>query len=765
MSTTTVEVLVHVLGIRHHGPGSARSVVRALDELRPDLLLVEGAPELDQVVTLLADAEMRPPVAGLVYAVDEPRRAVFYPLAAFSPEWVAARWALAHDVPVRFADLPITHQLTDIDDGADGAEGDPGPAPGQAPRPDPIGMLAAAAGYDDPERWWEDAVEHRGSSSLERFAAVQDAMAAVREADERAADDPDVVENARREAAMRRVVRAAMKGGFERIAFVCGAYHAPALDPASYPSVAHDTDLLKGLPRTKVAATWAPWSSGRLALASGYGAGVTSPGWYQHLFDHWSRGDEDEVLATGWLVRVARELRSQRLDASTASIVEASRLATTLATVRGRPSVGLSELDDAAEAVLCEGSRVPLRLIHDSLVVGRELGAVPESAPMVPLAADLARQQRALRLKPAAKSQTVLLDLRRPGQLARSVLLHRLRLLGVDWGNETDAGGSTGTFKEAWELEWTPELAVAVIEAGLFGTTVASAAAAKVAERAEAADDLATLARLVAACLVADLPDGLRSVVASLEERTAKQHDVLALLGAVEPLARTIRYGDVRGVDVGGVAGVLKALVVRAAVGLPAACNGLDDDAADAVRAGIEGADRGVALLDDEGMRRRWTAALVAIAARDGVHGSVAGRVDRLLLDAERIDQAEAAERMSRRLSVGAPAGDAAAWLDGFLSGESVLLVHDPALLTIVDGWVAGITEHVFEDLLPLLRRTFSRFRPPERRSIAEQVRRLGGGPDAGRAGRPDAERLDVERAMPAVARVAELLGLEVSRG
>jgi hypothetical protein len=748
-----VEQKVWILGIRHHGPGSARSVARALDELRPDVVLVEGAPELDQVVAMMADEEMRPPVAGLVYAVDEPRRALFYPLATFSPEWVAVRWALAHDVPVRFADLPVTHQLVDAGESE-------APAPGQAPRPDPIRMLAVAAGYDDPERWWEDAVEHRGTSSLERFAAVKDAMAAVRESDERPDDDPDVVENARREAAMRRAVREVVRTeGVERVAFVCGAYHAPALDPATYPSVAHDTALLKGLPKAKVAATWAPWSSGRLALASGYGAGVTSPGWYQHLFDHWSRDEEDESLATGWLVRVARELRNQQLDASTASIVEASRLATALAAVRGRPSVGLAELDDAAESVLCEGSRVPLRLVHDALVVGHELGSVPASAPMVPLAADLARQQRSTRLKPAAKSQTVTLDLRRDAGMARSVLLHRLRVLGVDWGTEVDAGRSTGTFKEAWELEWRPELAVSVIEAGLFGTTVEAAAATKVHEDAEAATDLAALGRLVSVCLLADLPDGLRTVVASLEERTAKQHDVLALLGAVEPLARTVRYGDVRGVDVAGVATVLKALVVRASVGLAAACVALDDDAAAAMRLGIEGAQRGVALLDDEDMRARWTAALEGVAARAAVHGSVAGRVDRLLLDAGRVDQGEAARRMSRRLSVGAPAADGAAWLDGFLSGESVLLVHDPALLTIVDEWVAGIREETFEDLLPLLRRTFSRFQPPERRDIGRQVARLG---RSGSTGVVVSSRVDLERARPALARVADLLGLGV---
>jgi hypothetical protein len=115
---------------------------------------------------------------------------------------------------------------------------------------------------------------------------------------------------------------------------------------------------------------------------------------------------------------------------------------------------------------------------------------------------------------------------------------------------------------------------------------------------------------------------------------------------------------------------------------------------------------------------------------------------------------------MSRRLSVAAPADDGAAWLDGFLSGESVLLVHDPALLAIVDEWVSGIAEATFEDLLPLLRRTFSRFQPPERSSIGRQVARLGGG---GAASVVTSERLDLDRARPAVARVAALLGLGVA--
>ncbi|MEK8144574.1 DUF5682 family protein [Streptomyces sp. M10(2022)] len=30
-----------------------------------------------------------------------------------------------------------------------------------SPAVDPIGVLAETAGYDDPERWWEDVIEHR----------------------------------------------------------------------------------------------------------------------------------------------------------------------------------------------------------------------------------------------------------------------------------------------------------------------------------------------------------------------------------------------------------------------------------------------------------------------------------------------------------------------------------------------------------------------------------------------------------------------------
>lgn len=766
---------VHVLGIRHHGPGSARSVAEALATLRPDLVLIEGPPELDQVVPLVSDPAMVPPVAALIYASDQPRLASFYPLADFSPEWVAFRWAASTGTSARTIDLPAANSFAlhiaatpaeapsspeapDLPDPAsdDTAVEDAEPAaPAQQPyRPDAIAMLAQAAGYSDAERWWEDAVEHRIADPLDRFAAITEAIAEIRAGDDRPADAPDVVENNRREAAMRRLLRAAMREGHARIAVVCGAYHAPALVPADFPPASADNKVLAGLPKTKVAVTWVPWTSDRLSLQTGYGAGVTAPGWYQHLFAHWTANSTNDV-ATTWLVRVAQTLRRERLDASTASVVEASRMANALAAVRGRPSPGLAELDDAAQAVLCDGSSLPLALVHRELTVGHDLGTVPDSAPTVPLAADLAATQRRLRLQPSALEELLTIDLRKPTQLARSVLLHRLALLGVNWGTPADTGRTTGTFKEAWTLRWQPELAVAVVDASRYSTTIATAAATCVAERAQVAGSLADLSELLASCLLADLPDGISAVVSVLAERTAVQQDVVPLLETVAPLARTCRYGNVRGVDVTGVQRILDATVVRACVGLPTACAGLDDAAATAMRRAIDSAQYGLSLLPELSLDD-WHRALAAVAGSDRIHGSVAGRATRLLMDAGLVERDEVAARLSRRLSVATPAPEAAAWLDGLLSGDAVLLIHDQHLLQLVDDWVAGVRDEVFDDVLPLLRRTFSAFSRPERREIGEQVSR-----GRGSAQGPGDTTLDIRGAGPAIRTMAGYLGWE----
>ncbi|MGW4598881.1 DUF5682 family protein [Streptomyces sp. NPDC004457] len=609
-----------LLGVRHHGPGSARAVRAALDAARPAAVLIEGPPEADTLIPLAADPGLRPPVALLAHAVDEPGCSAFWPFAEFSPEWVALRWALDEGVPARFIDLPATHTLAwqkeadesgdggaDGDDGLDGDDGydgdsaaEPGPEPGlgsdPVPRPgpgdrvrvDPLAVLAEAAGYDDPERWWEDVVEHRGPGAgdpFAPFAAVAEAMEALRERYGAGGRPRDLV----REAHMRLRLRDARKEFGDAVAVVCGAWHVPALRERT--TVTADRALLKGLPRTRADLTWVPWTHRRLARSGGYGAGIDSPGWYGHLF----RAPDRPVER--WLTKVARLLREEDRIVSSAHVIEAVRLAETLAALRGRPLPGLGETTDAVRAVLCDGSDVPLALVHDRLVVGDVLGEVPESAPAVPLQRDLARRQRSLRLKPDALERELELDLRGDTDAGRSRLLHRLRLLGVDWGEPVRSRGSTGTFRETWRLRWEPELSVRVAEAGVWGTTVHAAARAKAEAEATGARALADVTGVAEQCLLAGLPDALPVVMRVLADRAALDTDVGHLAQALPALVRSLRYGDVRGTDTGALAEVAAGLAERVFVGLPPACVALDTDAAEEMRGHVDAVHAAVGLL------------------------------------------------------------------------------------------------------------------------------------------------------------------------
>lgn len=301
-------------------------------------------------------------------------------------------------------------------------------------------------------------------------------------------------------------------------------------------------------------------------------------------------------------------------------------------------------------------------------------------------------------------------------------LLHRLSALGVGWGTPTTTGRTTGTFKEQWELVWRPELAIDLVEASLFGTTVESATSAFVAQKAAATSALADLAALVNVCLVAEI--GVHDVIARLAERSAQHTDVPGLLAAIRPLAEVVRYGSVRDLDTAEVDTVLRTLLARGTVELPTFATALDADAAAQVLRAVDDAHAGLTLLQEAELLDPWLGCLSVLTERDQVPGLLAGRATRLLLDAGRLDSARVGVLMGLRLSPALDPTDAAGWLSGFLAGSAVVLVHDPQLLAVVDAWVAGVRTEAFDDLLPLLRRTFSEFSAPERRVIGEQVSR-----------------------------------------
>jgi hypothetical protein len=341
--------------------------------------------------------------------------------------------------------------------------------------------------------------------------------------------------------------------------------------------------------------------------------------------------------------------------------------------------------------------------------------------------------------------------------LERSHLLHRLGLLSAPWGELRDEGQKKGTFHEFWRLQWHPEFVVAIIDAARFGSTVAEAATAVAVRRAQEAATLAELTALLDAVILADLPPAVAALIGLLQARTAVSGDVLQLMAALPPLGNVCRYGNVRQTDAALVRCIVDELVARICVGLPSACASLSDDAAKEVMSHIDQVEATLKFLQDSSHASAWNEVLRSLADQTGVHGLIAGRTTRLLHQKGSFQPGETAQRMSVWTSRGNDPIHAAAWLEGFLVGSGLVLLHDDSLWNLTDHWVTELSGDHFQTVLPLLRRTFSTFPAGERRQMGERAKQ---GVRSRTVDAP-ATSFDTERADRVLPLLAKILGVE----
>ena len=800
---------VTLLGIRHHGPGSCRHVVQYLNELKPDLILLEApsdvAPMLDFVPTLTQAQEsplppalsqkaedkpevkegepkpqplpdmLRPPVALMAYQSDQPKNSAFYPFAEFSPEWQTMLYGKEHKVEVRPFDLPLSYTLamraeqmaqeaeaaaaltaqlaqeteqaaaeqaaeqgqgtaaeqgqgtaaealtseSELQDEAQGAE--PTDAEAQdSPEhlvADPFDYLAELEGMADGEQWWESRIEQR-LESKDIFAAVELAVTALRENLPEHSSKRDLV----REAWMRKELRAALKevGAEGKIAVVCGAWHVPALAQLASFKVKDDNALIKELPKplnkNKVGITWIPWTYSRLSYYSGYGAGINAPGWYHLVFLH---PDDDGTL---WLTHVAEVLRGEGFDISVAHVMEAVRLARTLAALRGLNHPTLAEFNEAVTTVMGMGDDVVLRSVARALVIADRIGTIPSKVPMVPLLADVTATQKHLRQPFVEGIKEVILDLRKPLDLERSVFFHRLNLLGIAWAKEEEASGR-GTFKEKWQLEYRPELIVHIIEHAIYGNTLLEAVPNYVQAQMQEHPELKFITKLLEQVMTCDLPDLVAQMSARINDLAAQASDMRVLLESLPPLCAVVRYGNVRKFDFSAVRDMLETMLTRINVGGFLMCININDDAARELKDHLGQVNLALNTLNDEACSKIWHDFITKVQASGKVHPLISGCTTRLMRDHHTITNELILQALSYYSSVGNTPNDIAFWFEGFLENSGTVLLLDDVLWGLVNSFICNLDDESFAQVLPILRRTFATFEQHERTKLGQKAK------------------------------------------
>ncbi len=718
-----------IFGVRHLSPAAARELLRELDGRKPACVLVEGPRDADDFIPHLVSEKSKPPLALLCYTAQSPVRSLLYPFAEYSPEYVALSWAVRHGARAAFMDLPASVFLS-MEDSDEKSALD-------------YDALARAQGYGDYESWWEHAFEANPAAYRDAAFAFG---AGARELD--AAGPGLGGRNLLREAAMRERITRVITDGIEpeRIAVVCGAYHAPAIDPLAPGAEAPLTaDELAALPRAETRMAAMPYSYYRLSSRSGYGAGNRAPAYYGLLWRA-AVGKLPEGVPTAYLTRVARAMRDKGDHRSSADVIEAVRLAETLAALKDAPAPSLSDLHDAATATLGRGSEASLADAFARIDIGSEIGSVPEGAGLTAIQEDFRRQLSALKLERFLKAEAALLELdlrenRRVQSedaafldLARSRFLMRLATIGVGFGSLERRADDAPTYSERWTLRWTPESEVSLAEGSLLGDTVELAAAYRLAERlrpdaaaASGVDACADVARDACLC---GLEGALADAIAAAQGAGAAGAGFVELADAAWALSQVVEAAQIRRVDAAMAGPLVAEFFLGAALRLVDAAS-CDDAAARELA-------RRIALLDYLALSKwkeldvsSWESALASLSDRDDRSPYLSGYALATLLERSgasgAVDDDTLARELSRRLSPGTPADLGASWFEGLASKNRAGLLSRLPVWKAIDDYLAALDGESFPRALVSLRRALSAFGPAEKRVVAENLGSLWG--------------------------------------
>jgi hypothetical protein len=542
----SVDASVVFFPVRHHSPACARLVTQLAHELRPTAILIEGPSDFNDHLDELALPHTLPiAIYSYVQLPDGRRRGAFHPFCAYSPEWAALEAAREIGARALFIDLPWSEMA-----------GTETPAhryaDGEMRQSRFVAALCTKLGVENLDDLWDTLFEIDALSPAEYLRRAHHFCSGIR-----AYDGGASPEDARREAFMAEMIRAAQAEYGSPLLVVTGGLHSAALyarindlplsetENGATPAVAATFET-RGIALT-------PYSYARLDSLTGYEAGMPNTGFYDQV---WVGGGHETYRVL--LGQAATALRAGGQVVSAADLIAVETTAQALAALRGHGAVWRRDLIDAILGALVKdelagGVRHPFLSALYDVFRGDKRGRLAEGTRVPPLVEEIRAQLGEHDLEATPRKRVVELDLREANGLARSRVLHRLRGLAVQ-GYELAAGTNLvqrddlATCWERWRIRWTPEFEASCIEAAIYGPSLADACRARLVERAAGIERDAEAAALLL------LDAGLMGLAADLADLPARLIDVIrgdgsffTVTGALGHLLYLYRYDDALG--------------------------------------------------------------------------------------------------------------------------------------------------------------------------------------------------------------------------
>jgi hypothetical protein len=687
--------------VRHHSPAASLALAELIKDRRPALILIEGPSDADDLIEVLADAETVPPVAILGYHLGEAPRSVLFPLASYSPEYVAVALGRSMKIPTHFIDLPIPAVLAIKDEVQLKAR----------PIFDEVAQALGCRSFDE---FWEAGFECRGYRAAEFITLMMEFGALARGREEDRGSD---AETRLREAYMAAQIQKHLRDGMapEAVLVVTGAFHAAGFragEAGEFKETAWD------IPSAR---TVISFSYPRLSEQLGYGAGNRAPFYYQRAYDCGGDFTRATLLT---LIEFTDHLREKGFEASLSHTIDAFNLARTLADIRGKGAPGLDEVRESTRACLLKGSAEATEAVLWDTVIGRTVGRVSKKMGRGPLQEEFYQELGRRRIPVTDEPTEFSLRLDNDLERGTSSFLHRLNVLEVPFGACVTTADSPAQqlrgIREKWEVRWSPATDVALVERVVKGNTIEQACERTFRESFRAVADVAAATDLLLKVIITDLSSFFEEGLASCEARSAADEAFYRLSRAAQNLLAVQSYGASRNLEGGRLRLLLDHVINRTLLALTPAAN-VDDDGIGEVCTGIKMIHEVVSIDRGEG-REVYLRIIGALMTSDVAHPRACGLGLGLAHGSKSVDDDLMLNEISRRLSRGETPIRAAQFLEGFLSVNRLALVKNRPLVKWIDAFFAEIPPPAFIELLPVLRRAFADFSRSEITYLLENL-------------------------------------------
>ena len=779
------EAGVHLVPVRHHSPACALALSALLEEVHPATVLIEGPVEYAALLPSLQDPRTVPPVALL--SLGE-RTASYYPLAEFSPEWVALRWAGQHGAEAAFIDRSAC--LRDDDDPRDDARGAVArtlQAERYLARSRSLDALARRLGCRDHDEVWEHLFEDRATADIRSWRGFfSDTLAWSGLARLDVEREVDADGTHAREAVMAAAQRRHLPESSASIGVSEKGTAVPAAPVVVVTGGFHTMALLDCLDATEHAA-WLPepqpqpggpawlirYDFARLDALRGYGAGMPSPGLWQRAWrartgasplDGSGTGPRRatrrtarpvpepagaaRAFATTVVIDVATVLRELGEPLGTAQVLATVEQAMRLAALRGRAWPGRCDILDALTSCLVKdetGLSGNLGAAVASVLAASDVGEVPDGIATPPLVRQVRDRLRAARfiIDDAVEHRVSLDTSRRPRHRERRELLARLRFVGSGFAHQISgadlvSGTGMGQFLEEWVYSWTPMVEAALVRAAQEAPDLDVLVRTRLAQRLTGELSAETLVALVSELAVMGLGAEAGDVCDRLENSLGRLSDLGELVEVLHRLAGLIestsrlRLNDA-GARIRSILHRGDAMIARCVSGMV----GLEgQEAAGAVDALISVRDLIIRSAgDDEREREAAQGAGFGAVLREievlrrnrDAAASLVGCATGIAASVRALSQEEAVCAVVTHLAMGADPARAADFIVGLVRSAPDVLLHSPDAVEAVTGALTGLDDRAFVAALPDLRRAFTALRPVETHRLAEMVAQLIG--------------------------------------